>query len=169
MPDENGKKATRPDAPSADESLFGDAAEKADNSPVAVVEEETASEKAEQGGQGAADAGDKPDAEAETGASEELKIVVSIKGGRAVIGVRQTSSDPHIETFDDQDLPGLAQEIPVVVERARAGWEESPKHPAYARPTPPTRRRNRRQQESAQASNAGTETAEEQQQTLRLF
>ena len=33
MPDENGTEATRPDAPSADESLFGDAAKKAEDTP----------------------------------------------------------------------------------------------------------------------------------------
>ena len=105
----------------------------------------------------------------EAGAVEELKVVVSIRGGRATIGVQQPSSDPHIESFDDHDLSGLAQEIPAVVERARAGWEETPKHPAYERPAPPARSRSRRQRGSAQASNAEGETAEAQQQTLRLF
>ena len=71
-------------------------------------------------------------------------MVVSIKGGRATIGVQQTSSDPHIETFDDLDEAGLTQEVPAVIERARARWEETPKHPAYAKPAPPARRRNRR-------------------------
>ena len=41
-----------------------------------------------------------------------------------------------------------------MIERARARWEESPKHPAYQRPAPPPRRRNRRGQETAQAANA---------------
>ncbi len=57
-----------------------------------------------------------------------------------------------------------------MVERARARWEDAPKHPAYARPAPPARRRNRRGQEASQE--ASTETPEEtqaQQQTLRLF
>ena len=93
-------------------------------------------------------------------------MVVSIKGGRATIGVQQPSSDPHIETFDDLDVSGLTQEVSAVVERARARWEDAPKHPAHVRPAPPARRRNRRGQE------ASTETPEEtqaQQQTLRLF
>ena len=90
---------------------------------------------------------------------------MSIRGGRAVIGVQQPSSDPHIETFEDTDLGKLAQEVPAVTERARARWEEAPKHPAYERPAPPARpRRNRRQQGAAQDA-----TAETQQQTLRLF
>ena len=162
MPDENGTEATRSDAVSAEESIFGDTAEKADDAPTAVVEEDP---------QGAADAGDKSDAEAETDAAEELKVVVSIKGSRAVIGVQQPSSDPHIETFDDRDLPALAQEVPAVTERARARWEETPKHPTYERPAPPARpRRNRRQQGAAQDANAeGAAEQEQAQQTLRLF
>ena len=169
MPDENGTVTTRPDAPSADDALFGDAADKADDPPAAVVEKEDDKGDTEQDAQGAADDGDKPDAEAQTEASEELKIVVSIKGGRAVIGVQQPSSDPHIETFDDADLTALAQEVPAVTERAKAKWEETPKHPAYERPAPPAKRRNnRRQQGAAQDANAETET-DQTQQTLRLF
>ena len=121
--------------------------------------------------QGAADDGDKPDAEAQTDAANELKVVVSIKGGRAVIGVQQPSSDPHIETFEDHDLPALAQEVVAVRERARARWEEAPKHPAYERPAPPPKHRNNRRQQGA-ATNANAEGAaghEEAQQTLRLF
>ena len=172
MPDDNGTEATRLDAVSVEESIFGDAAEKADDVPAAVEEQEV-NEKTAQDAQGAADDADKPDAgesadaEAETDASEELKIVVSIKGGRATIGVQQPSSDPHIESFDDPDLPGLAQEVIAVTERARARWEEAPKHPAYERPAPPARRRNRRGEGTAQASTA--EGEETQQQTLRLF
>ena len=75
---------------------------------------------------------------------EDLKVVVSIKGGRATIGVQRPSSDPHIESFDDAELSGLAQEVTAVIERARARWEDEPKHPAHERPAPPARRRNRR-------------------------
>ena len=176
MPDEVGTEATRSDVPSADESLFGDPA---DDRAAPVVQEEDSNDAApdepDGGGetaqdeQGSGDA-DEQAAGEETEASEDLKVVVSIKGGRATIGVQQPSSDPHIETFDDLDVSGLTQEVSAVVERARARWEDAPKHPAYARPAPPARRRNRRGQEAAQE--ASTETSEEtqaQQQTLRLF
>jgi len=178
MPDETGTEATRSDAPSVDDSLFGEAAEKADDTPAAVVEEqdskgETAQEpesiddadKAAEKPEGSAAPDDSPEE------SDALKVVVSIKGGRAVIGVQQPSSDPHIETFEDHDLPELAQEVTEVVERAKAKWEEAPKHPAYERPAPPAKRRNnRRQQGAAQAANAeGAAEQEEAQQTLRLF
>ena len=166
MPDENGTEATRPDAVSIEESIFGDTTEKADDTPTETVEDQDAKG---DDAQDSANDGDTPDTAAETDAAEELKVVVSIKGGRAVIGVQQPSSDPHIETFEDHDLPALAQEVVVVTERARARWEESPKHPAYERPAPPAKRRNnRRQQGAAQDANAETET-EQAQQTLRLF
>ena len=176
MPDEIGTEATRSDVPSADESLFGDPA---DDRAAPVVQEEDSNDavpdEPEGGGetakdeQGTGDADEQADGEVSS-PSEDLKVVVSIKDGRATIGVQQPSSDPHFETFDDRDLAGLSQEVSAVVERARARWEDAPKHPAYARPAPPARRRNRRGQEAAQE--ASTETSEEtqaQQQTLRLF
>ena len=110
------------------------------------------------------------DAEEGAASTDDLKVVVSIKGGRATIGVQKPSSDPHIETFEGHDLSGLAEEVPAVTERAKAKWEDTPKHPAYERPAPPAKRRPRRQQGTAQAADAEGETAqEEQQQTLRLF
>ena len=176
MPDEVGTETTRSDAPSVDDSLFGDATA-ADDKPAPVVEEEDPTDQTEQDEQGsdeteaAEDEKAADDAGEETDSSDDLKIVVSIKGGRAVIGVQKPSADPHIETFDDHDLTALAQEVPAVTERAKARWEETPKHPAYERPAPPPKRRNRRQQGAAQAADAEGETAQEeqQQQTLRLF
>ena len=67
MPDDNGTETTRSDAPSVDESLFGEAAE---DTEAAVADEQDA----EQDPQGA------DDAEAQDGAPEALKVVVSIKG-----------------------------------------------------------------------------------------
>ena len=154
MPDEVGTEVTRSDAPSVDDDLFGDAAAEA---PQETPQDSNA-------------AGEPADAEAETASTDDLKVVVSIKGGRTTIGVQRPSADPHIETFGDLDETGLTTEVAAVIERARARWEETPKHPAYERPAPPARRRNRRQQGTAQ--DATTETpqeAETQQQTLRLF
>ena len=109
-------------------------------------------------------------APAATETSEELKVVVSIRGGRAIIGVQRPSADPHIESFNDADLFGLADQFPAVVARARARWEDEPMHPAYERPTPLPKQRNRRQQ--AADPSADTEAAEPEQpqaETLRLF
>ena len=189
MPDETGTETTRSDAPGVDDSLFGEAA---DETPAASVEEQDSAEETEQDGQGPDDTEGETNADGETeqgqedsGPAEEqadasedapaeepdgLKVVVSIKGARATIGVQRPSSDPHIESFDDLDEAGLTQEVAAVIERARARWEESPKHPAYERPAPPAKRRNnRRQQGAAQDATAETQEAETQQQTLRLF
>ena len=166
MTDKVGTETTRSDAPSADESLFGDAA---DDAPAAVAEGQDADKESAEDPKGAEDAEEQAGANEETDAPEDLKVVVSIKGGRATIGVQQPSSDPHIESFDDHDLTGLAQEALAVVERARARWEDEPKHPAHVRPAPPAKRRARREQGAAQTSTAEAEAAEAQQQTLRLF
>ena len=165
MPDDNGTETTRSDAPSVDESLFGGAA---DDTETAVPDEQDANGETDQDPRDAADAEGQAGGD-ETGSSEDLKVVVSIKGGRATIGVQQPSSDPHIETFDDADLPGLTQEVSAVIERARAKWEEAPKHPAHERPAPPARRRNRREQGAAQAGTPEGEEEQQQPETLRLF
>ena len=165
MPDETGTEATRSDAPSADDSLFGEAA---DDTEAAVADEQDADEESAQDPQGSDDAVEQAGGD-ETGSSEDLKVVVSIKGGRATIGVQQPSSDPHIESFDDLDASGLTQEVPAVIERARAKWEDEPKHPAHERPAPPARRQTRRGQGSAQAGTAEGETEQQQPGTLRLF
>ena len=161
MPNDTGTETTRSDAPSSDDSLFGDAADDA-------ADEQDANEETEQEPEGVDDsegqaAGD------ETRSSEDLKVVVSIKGGRATIGVQQPSSDPHIESFDDQDLSGLAQEVSAVIERARARWEDEPKYPAHERPAPPARRQTRRSQGTAQAEAAEGGAEQQQPETLRLF
>ena len=142
MPDENGTEATRSDAPSADESLFGHAA---DDAAASVADGEDANEATAQVPEGADDAGEQAVGD-EAGGARALRVVVSITGGRATIGVQQPESDPHIESFDDRDLSGLTQEVPSVIERARAKWEDEPKYPAHARPAPPGRHQPRRSQ-----------------------
>ena len=187
MTDENGTEIRSPDVVSAEEFLFGtvsddapaddagecpagDVTDDAGDTEIAGEPDAGTDTKAAVEEPGAIDdAGDEP-SPADTEASEELKVVLSIKGGRATIGVQRPSADPHIEAFDDPDLFGLADEFPAVVARARAIWEEEPMHPAFERPAPPPRQRNRRQQATAQA--ADTETAEPEQpqaETLRLF
>jgi len=165
---------THPETPGGNESPFGDAPD-ADDATAVVVDEEDSGKETSREPQGSDDSRDGAahDSQESTDTgdtaipSENLKVVVSIRGARATIGVQQPSSDPHIESFDDSDLCRLAQEAIAVTERARARWEDAPKHPAYERPAPPARRRNRRGQGRAQTSN--TESEETQQQTLRLF
>ena len=165
MPDETGTQTTRPDAPSADESLFGDAA---DDAAAAVADGQDANEETVQDPQGPDDAEEQAVGD-EAGAPEDLKVVVSIRGNRATIGVQQPAADPHIESFDDGDLSGLAQEVPAVIERARAKWGDEPRYPAHARPALPARRQTRRGQAPAQAGASEGGADQQQPETLRLF
>ena len=196
MTGESGRETSPADVVNVEEFLFGAAANDApvDDSPGDVDEEPPAGEATEEVGDYAAagyeDAGE-PDGDTEpagesdvdaaadgvpapagTEASKELKVVLSIRGGRAVIGVQQPSADPYIEAFDDVDLFGLADQFPAVVARARARWEEEPMHPAYERPAPPPKQRNRNRRQQAATAPAENEAAEPerpQAETLRLF
>ena len=156
MPDEVGTKTTRSDAPNAT------VVEEEGDAATPAIEEDISKGETAQDPQGSAEASD------EAGLQEELKVVVSIKGGRATIGVQQPSSDPHIESFDDPDLSGLAQEVLAVTERARASWEDAPKHSAHVRSAPP-RRQRRRQQGTAQATTAEGGVDRQPPETPRLF
>ena len=190
MIDANETEEHAPDVVSAEEFLFGGvAAETADDAPAdadgefpagkamddardeEIAEEpDTGTETAEEP-DAAEGAADQP-APAGTETTEDLKVVLSIRGNRATIGVQRPSADPHIESFDDPDLFGLADQFPAVVARAKARWEEEPMHPAYVKPTPPARQRNRRQQAATQAATTDGEADAEQQpqpETLRLF
>ncbi len=177
MPEEVGTQTTPSDTPSAGDSLFGNASA-GTTDPVAVEQgsqaqttespqdsanaaAQTPEEEASPSEQPAKDAGN------ETSQTTDLKVVVSIKGSRGTIGVQQPSSDPHIETFDGLDESGLTEEVPTVIQRARARWEENPKHPVYERPAPPAKSRKRRGQGTAKDADATAKT--EQQETLKLF
>ena len=195
MHNENDTEASRRDALNAYESLFGDAesgvgdaiAEEQDAKTETGEDQQLGSEVAEEqagAGQEGADESDQdpresdiPEKQAdedqavekEAGSREDLKVVLSIKDGRATVGVQQPSSDPHIESFDDPKLIGLVQELPAVVERARTKWENAPKYPTHERPAPPTRRRGRREQQSAQDSRGEGEAEQPQPEAPRLF
>jgi len=191
MTDETGTEDQSLDVVNVEEFLFGGVTEEtADDAPDGIAGEVPAGDATDDVGDletagepdtEADNAGDEPDvaddggerpAPAETETPDELKVVLSIRGNRATIGVQRPSADPHIESFDDADLFGLADEFPAVVARAKARWEEEPMHPAYVKPAPPPRQRNRRQQGAAQAATAeeGAEAEHQPQpETLRLF
>ena len=164
MSNENGTETSRSDALSAYESLFGDTS--ADQT-VTVANEEADKNETEQGQQDSEIGEDQAGGD-ETAPPEDLKVVVSIKDGRATIGVQRPSSDPHIEPVDGLDLSGLTQEVLAVIERARAKWEDEPKYPSHERPAASTRRRPRREQGSAQDSATEGGAAQDQPQS-RLF
>ena len=74
MPHETGTEATQPDAGSVAEGFLGDAA---DDRAASFVEEEDANKEAPHG------QGDSDDAGEQDRQPEDLKVVLSIRGGRA--------------------------------------------------------------------------------------
>ena len=189
MPNENDTEASRRDALNAYESLFGDAEPSADDAVAKAQDAESETEQDSQGSevageqagvdQGRADESDQDSqgsqvaedqtAEGEARPTEDLKVVVSIKDGRATIGVQQPSSDPHIESVDAPELSGLAGDLLAVVARAKARWESAPKHPAHTRPAASTPRRPRREQGSGQTTGTEGQAGQAQQAALKLF
>ena len=187
MIDANETEEHAPDVVSAEEFLFGGVTEEtADDAPAEVdgevpaggatddaddVETSREPDCDTQTGEepdAAADAGEQP-TPGETETSQELKVVLTIRGSRATIGVRCPSADPHIESFNNPDLFGLADEFPAVVARAKARWEEEPRHPAHVKPAPPARRQRRREQAPVETATDEGETEQQQPETLRLF
>ena len=64
--------------------------------------------------------------------SEELKMVVRVKDGRASVAVWRSGTDPHMETFPETDnLEDLLSKLPGMIERANSRWAESPMRPKY--------------------------------------
>ena len=110
MLDENRTEASREGALNAYESLFGDTVAEAAAAP---AEEQDANKETDQESRGSDDATGEAAGD-ETAAPHELKVVVSVKDGRATIGVQQPSSDPHIESFDDREISEI-----------NSGWYES--------------------------------------------
>ena len=64
----------------------------------------------------------------------ELKIVLHLRDGRTSAGVWQPGADVHLETFMETDMSILLAELPGLLERARARWNENPLRPKYEPP-----------------------------------
>jgi len=67
----------------------------------------------------------------------ELKIVITLKGNRALVGIQGSDTDPVLEPVEAPTLEDALAAVPGVVERARARWAATPKNPAYQRPPEP--------------------------------
>lgn len=67
--------------------------------------------------------------------SEELKLVIALKGNRVSLGVQAPGCDPVLVTLEG----GLAQaleRVPELVEEARQRWAERPTYPKHEGPLP---------------------------------
>lgn len=67
----------------------------------------------------------------------ELKVVVHLKDGRALIGVQEKGTDPVVESLEAGTLEELLGSVPAVLQRARERWSQSPQNPKYEGPPPP--------------------------------
>ncbi len=68
--------------------------------------------------------------------SDELKVVITIKGERGLIGIQSPGCDPHIHAFEG-DLAHALELMPGLVEEARARWADNPRYPKCETPLTP--------------------------------
>jgi len=68
--------------------------------------------------------------------SDELKVVITLKGDRAIVGVQAPDCDP-IFTPLEGGLPAALSQIPALVKSANAKWDANPKNPKAKMPEPP--------------------------------
>jgi len=75
------------------------------------------------------------------GEKMELKVVISLKDGKATLGVQAPDCDPVFEVFEGS-LEEALERVPTLVAEARERWDSNPRYPrtkhelAPASPTP---------------------------------
>ena len=67
--------------------------------------------------------------------SEEVKIVITLKGQAASIGVQKPDCDPIFSKVEG-DLPAVLESVPGLVEEAQTSWESNPRYPKCETPLP---------------------------------
>ena len=65
---------------------------------------------------------------------EELKIVIQVKGTRALVGIQKKDTDPVIEPIEAASVEEILTAVPGILARAREKWATSPKNPKYEGP-----------------------------------
>ena len=68
--------------------------------------------------------------------SDELKVVILFKSGRAMVGIQSPNCDPVFSTFEG-DLDAALSQVPALVESANAQWNAHPRNPKANLPEPP--------------------------------
>jgi len=69
-------------------------------------------------------------------ASDELKVVIILKGNRAMVGVQSPDCDPIFTTIEG-DMSAALSQVPALIEIANAKWDSSPRNPKADLPEPP--------------------------------
>ena len=65
---------------------------------------------------------------------EELKVVIQIKGDRALVGIQKKDTDPVLETVEVASVEEILTTVPAILVRAREKWAANPKYPKYEGP-----------------------------------
>jgi hypothetical protein len=83
---------------------------------------------------------DEPQAEAEEKEpkkpSNELKIVITLKDDRAIVGLQSPDCDPIFTTVEG-GLPAVTKQLPKLIKDAKAKWATAPQNPEAKLPEPP--------------------------------
>jgi len=66
---------------------------------------------------------------------DELKLVISLKGDKASVGIRAPECDPAFFSLDG-DLKAVLKAVPKLVEEAKTRWEASKLNPKCESPLP---------------------------------
>ena len=67
--------------------------------------------------------------------SDELKIVISLKGNKASVGVQAPECDPAFFGLEG-DLSAALTAVPAFVEQARTRWQTAKQYPKCTSPLP---------------------------------
>ena len=68
--------------------------------------------------------------------SDELKIVLVLKGTRAMVGIQSPECDPVFTTLEG-DLSAALSQVPALVDSAKAKWATNRRNPKAELPEPP--------------------------------
>jgi hypothetical protein len=85
--------------------------------------------------------------------SDEIKVVITLRGNKGSIGIQSPDCDPVITTHEG-DLQSLLEMVPAMVEEANQKWDSNPRYPKCQHelkpPTPPAQAAPRANAQSQQ-------------------
>ncbi len=70
-------------------------------------------------------------------AAPELKVVIQLKGNRALVGIQDQDTDPVLVTLEAGSLEAVLDAVPGLLLQARESWATSPRNPKYVGPPAP--------------------------------
>lgn len=93
--------------------------------------------------------------------SAEIKVVISLKDNRGIIGISAPDCDPMFSVHEG-DLQCMLEMVPAMVEEAKRKWDSNPRYPKADVPKPPP-------QPSQVSSSPAKRTAQPQQTQPTMF